>query len=372
MNDLSELMYQAELEEKDFAADRELVVILTSSTFEKRFQNQENLEKTVLEEKNLKNLKIPRRPGWDVETTAEELQHSEKEAFLKWRRILADIEQDQHLILTPYEKNLDVWRQLWRVVEKSELLVQIVDARNPLLFYCEDLFNYVKEVEQQQQDQNNASHDHDQKKKPASQKHKKHHPRDPDDSDEDNHDHDDDFIPNRKNRPKQTLLLVNKSDLLPLRLREAWAKYFHEHGIRYVFFSAIIEAEKENQTLDPNQDTDDSDQEEPHQDINDSDDDKSVEPYPPPHMKTKSQKKKKNRAQQSQKDSENETESDNETSDDDEIQDLDLPKRTKTIKSEDTKQEEKKETRESRKKGRNRGRKKTKRMVGEGHKAFFR
>jgi len=48
-------------------------------------------------------------------------------------------------LLTPYERNLEIWRQLWRVVEKSDLIVQIVDARNPLIFRSEDLERYVKE-----------------------------------------------------------------------------------------------------------------------------------------------------------------------------------------------------------------------------------
>jgi len=49
--------------------------------------------------------------------------------------------------LTPFERNLEVWRQLWRVLERSQLVVQIVDARNPLRFRCEDLENYVYDVE---------------------------------------------------------------------------------------------------------------------------------------------------------------------------------------------------------------------------------
>src|ERR1700734_2665659 len=55
-------------------------------------------------------------------------------------------EQDQFL-LTPFERNLEVWRQLWRVLERSHLVVQIVDARNPLRFRCEDLEAYVQDVE---------------------------------------------------------------------------------------------------------------------------------------------------------------------------------------------------------------------------------
>jgi len=44
-------------------------------------------------------------------------------------------ETNEKLVLTPFEKNLEVWRQLWRVVERSDIIVQIVDSRNPLLFF---------------------------------------------------------------------------------------------------------------------------------------------------------------------------------------------------------------------------------------------
>lgn len=57
------------------------------------------------------------------------------------------LEEDQGLLLTPFEKNIEVWRQLWRVIERSQLVVQIVDARNPLLFRSADLEKYVKEVD---------------------------------------------------------------------------------------------------------------------------------------------------------------------------------------------------------------------------------
>lgn len=45
-------------------------------------------------------------------------------AFLEWRRDIAQIEQGQvSLAITPFEKNLEVWKQLWRVIEKSDLLL---------------------------------------------------------------------------------------------------------------------------------------------------------------------------------------------------------------------------------------------------------
>lgn len=50
------------------------------------------------------------------------------------------------MLLTPFERNLEVWRQLWRTCERSDLVVQIVDARNPLSFRSEDLEKYVLEL----------------------------------------------------------------------------------------------------------------------------------------------------------------------------------------------------------------------------------
>lgn len=107
-------------------------------------------------------------------TSPEELKQAEKDNFLEWRRQLVWLEEEQNLILTPFERNLDFWRQLWRVIERSDIVVQIVDARNPLLFRCEDLECYVKTID-------------------------------------DN---------------KENVILINKADLLTAEQRSAWAEFF--------------------------------------------------------------------------------------------------------------------------------------------------
>lgn len=61
--------------------------------------------------------------------------------------ILCRLQEEENFLLTPFERNLEVWRQLWRVLERSHLIVQIVDARNPLRFRCEDLEDYIGDVE---------------------------------------------------------------------------------------------------------------------------------------------------------------------------------------------------------------------------------
>ena len=70
-------------------------------------------------------LKIPRRPPWSEEQSPEEIDTQERAAFLGWRRALAAVEESERLVLTPFEKNLEVWRQLWRVVERSHIVVQV-------------------------------------------------------------------------------------------------------------------------------------------------------------------------------------------------------------------------------------------------------
>uniref|UniRef100_A0A8C0UWX0 Large subunit GTPase 1 homolog n=1 Tax=Cyanistes caeruleus TaxID=156563 RepID=A0A8C0UWX0_CYACU len=145
-----------------------------------------------LHQENQKFLRIPRRPHWDRTTSAEDLKQAERDSFLEWRRQLAHLEEEKKLILTPFERNLEFWRQLWRVIERSDIVVQIVDARNPLLFRCQDLESYVKEV----------------------------------------------------SNDKENMILINKADLLSEEQRAAWAQFFEKEGVKVVFWSALAECQR--------------------------------------------------------------------------------------------------------------------------------
>jgi len=189
-----DFLRKAELAGTEFAAEKlnikfvnpkSNVGILTDT-------EKKDMDKLIKDNENL--LKIPRRPKWTKETTLEELNANESKSFLEWRRDLSLLQENEGLVITPYEKNLEFWRQLWRVIERSDVLVQIVDARNPLLFRSEDLEKYVKEVD-----------------------------------------------PN-----KQNIILLNKADFLSDEQREIWAKYFDEHNLKIAFFSAI---EPEDDTI---------------------------------------------------------------------------------------------------------------------------
>ena len=78
------------------------------------------------------------------------------------------------------------------LVFHSDIVVQIVDARNPLLFRCEDLEKYVTEVS-----------------------------------------------PHKRN-----MILLNKADFLTPEQREAWTTYFNSINVRVAFFSATLAAEE--------------------------------------------------------------------------------------------------------------------------------
>lgn len=187
---LDEFLATAELAGTDFTAEKMNNVKIIHTDQRNPYLLTATEERNVVGKQNEHRgrLTVPRRPKWDASTTPEELDQRERESFLLWRRGLAELQEYNDLLMTPFERNLEVWRQLWRVIERSDLIVQIVDARNPLMFRSEDLENYVKDVD------------------PA----------------------------------KKNLLLVNKADMMTTTQRRAWSKYFKEKRVSYRFFSASL------------------------------------------------------------------------------------------------------------------------------------
>jgi large subunit GTPase 1 len=183
-SDLVEFMAAAETAERDFSAEREAKLVVDAGkgfVLDKVEASEEEKAKVQ------KLLRMPERPHWQPKDTPDDLDRREREAFIMWRRDLAMIEAAHPgVLLTPYEKNIEVWRQLWRVVERAEIVVQIVDARNPLLFLSSDLERYVKSLPQK----------------------------------------------------REFMVLLNKADLIPDEIRQRWAAFFRGKGTRYAFWSA--------------------------------------------------------------------------------------------------------------------------------------
>ncbi|KAL2162645.1 hypothetical protein VTH06DRAFT_6481 [Thermothelomyces fergusii] len=187
---LDEFLATAELAGIDFTAEKINSVKIIHTDQRNPYLLTAAEERVVLgkQKAHKSRLTVPRRPHWDETTTPQELDRLERESFLEWRKGLAELQETQDLLMTPFERNLEVWRQLWRVIERSDVVVQIVDARNPLMFRSEDLEAYVKDVDPK----------------------------------------------------KQNLLLINKADMMTFSQRKAWAKYLKSAGIAYRFFSAQL------------------------------------------------------------------------------------------------------------------------------------
>ncbi|KAG2412751.1 hypothetical protein HFD88_010308 [Aspergillus terreus] len=209
---LDEFLSTAELAGTDFTAEKMNNVKIIHTDQKNPYLLSASEEKSAIRkhQKNKGRLTVPRRPKWDSSTTRQQLELSEKESFMDWRRGLAELQENNDLLMTPFERNLEVWRQLWRVIERSDLVVQIVDARNPLLFRSEDLETYVKEIDPK----------------------------------------------------KRNLLLVNKADMLTEKQRAAWADYFVRNNISFRFFSAHLAKERnEARLLEETGSDEDSDEE---------------------------------------------------------------------------------------------------------------
>ncbi|XP_025082986.1 large subunit GTPase 1 homolog isoform X2 [Pomacea canaliculata] len=191
-SNLEDFLSTAELAGTEFIAEKMNIQILPSQNRSGVLDDDELNKIIQAQNEHRSLLRIPRRPTWDKNTTPEMLDSLEKNTFLQWRRQLASLEEKEHIVLTPFEKNLEFWRQLWRVIERSDVIVQIVDARNPLLFWCPDLDTYVKEV-----------------------------------------------CPEKTN-----VLLMNKADYLTQQQRKLWADYFKEKGMTVVFWSALEETQR--------------------------------------------------------------------------------------------------------------------------------
>jgi len=173
---LGDYVTDAELVGKTFQAQRGQIRIvdrvqLTKEAYNALHRNDDQIEA----EERLKNrLRIPRRPQWDENTTPDELHSLETAEIIEWRRSLAILEEEPNVVLSPFEKNPEVWKELWHVLERSQVAVYIVDARDPLAFFCGDFVRYLNEL----------------------------------------------GLP--------VLLALNKGDLVPPPIRQEWASYFEE------------------------------------------------------------------------------------------------------------------------------------------------
>eukprot|EP00048_Salpingoeca_helianthica_P004486 m.77286 g.77286 ORF g.77286 m.77286 type:complete len:637 (+) comp13210_c0_seq3:580-2490(+) len=139
-------------------------------------------------------LDMPKRPPWSYQMSKDDLAAQENKEFAEFlAKVHAAFPSDQ---LAHFEHNIETWRQLWRVIEISDVIVLICDVRYAPLHFPPALFDHVL---------------------------------------------------NEKKR--HLILILNKCDLVPAPLAHAWAQYFSSKypGIHVVEFCNF----NSNQAVNP-------------------------------------------------------------------------------------------------------------------------
>lgn len=90
-------------------------------------------------------LDMPRRPPWNKSFTKEQLDRQEQIYFKNFVDNLLESSSVTDKKLSYFDLNLDTWRQLWRVLEMSEIVTIIVDIRHPLFHFPPSLYRYIIE-----------------------------------------------------------------------------------------------------------------------------------------------------------------------------------------------------------------------------------
>ncbi|XP_063287408.1 guanine nucleotide-binding protein-like 1 [Pelobates fuscus] len=86
-------------------------------------------------------LDFPKRPAWGYEMSKEAVLSQEEKAFREYLQKIYENHSPREL--SYFDHNLETWRQLWRVLEMSDVILLITDIRHPVLHFSPALYDYV-------------------------------------------------------------------------------------------------------------------------------------------------------------------------------------------------------------------------------------
>jgi large subunit GTPase 1 len=95
-NDLNEFLSTAQLADTDFSAERQNIKVVSDPSLSAASHNpylltpQEEQEIRKKQKDNAQRLQVPRRPAWTRDMSRVNLERQERDAFLEWRRGLAE------------------------------------------------------------------------------------------------------------------------------------------------------------------------------------------------------------------------------------------------------------------------------------------
>ncbi|KAH8400451.1 hypothetical protein KR222_000004 [Zaprionus bogoriensis] len=138
---------------------------------------------------------FPVRPPWSFNSSKEQLDRNENRYFKEYVDELFKKHADSKE-LSLFELNLETWRQLWRVLEFSDILLIIVDVRYASLQFPPSLYKHIVDT-----------------------------------------------------LNKSVIVVLNKVDLVTPEAVVAWRHYFHQHypGLPVILFASYLRARQDNQ-----------------------------------------------------------------------------------------------------------------------------
>lgn len=90
---------------------------------------------------------MPRRPSWRYDESVHVVDRREAALLSQWcERVTSGNAKDAPINHVPppfFEHNVETWRQLWRVLERSDVVIMVVDIRYPALHFVPDVYHYV-------------------------------------------------------------------------------------------------------------------------------------------------------------------------------------------------------------------------------------
>ncbi|KAJ1486754.1 hypothetical protein T484DRAFT_1788519 [Baffinella frigidus] len=75
-------------------------------------------------------ISIPKRPAWSRTMGKKEVEEKEEKVYAEWIKSVYETHPKDSLNF--FEHNIEVWRQIWRSLEKADVVVLCLDARIPL------------------------------------------------------------------------------------------------------------------------------------------------------------------------------------------------------------------------------------------------
>lgn len=105
---------------------REIELMKQEANLPLREVERKDLEMTF---KFFEGYNFPVRPPWNYDMSRDELNRNENKYLREYVDNLSKLHKDENKRLSLFELNLETWRQLWRVLEISDILLIIVDVR---------------------------------------------------------------------------------------------------------------------------------------------------------------------------------------------------------------------------------------------------